>query len=119
MQAFWTVLDLIFTFFCVQVIHMLFWGMFDSSFTFFCMQLSIMMFWIEFDLIFAFFYILHTGDLHCVPYIVLDFISTLCLDLALHAAGHHGVLDCVGLDVHLLLRVGDPLAFLRGFGLYL
>ena len=35
-----------------------------------------MMLWIEFDLIFAFFYILHTGDLHCVLYIVLDFIST-------------------------------------------
>ena len=98
---------------------MLFWGEFDSSFTFFCMQLSIMMFWIEFDLIFAFFYILHTGDLHCVLYIVLDFISTLCLDLVLHAGGHHGVLDCVGLDVHLLLRAGDPHAFLRGVGLYL
>ena len=54
---------------------MLFWGEFDSSFTFFCMQLSIMIFWIEFDLIFAFFYILHRGDLHCLLYIVLDFIS--------------------------------------------
>ena len=29
----WTVLDLIFTFFCMQVIHMLFWGEFDLIFT--------------------------------------------------------------------------------------
>jgi len=88
MQVFWTVLDLIFTFFCVQVIHMLFWGEFDSSFTFFCMQLSIMMFWIEFDLIFAFFYILHTGD----PLAFLRGVG-LYLHLLLHAGKHLDVLD--------------------------
>ena len=55
------------------------------------MQASIIMFWIEFYL-----------------------ISTFCL----HAADrdHHSVLDCVGLDIHLLLRAGDLHAFLGGVG---
>ena len=30
---------------------------------------------------------------------------------------YHGVLDCVGIDIHLLLRAGDPQTFLGGVGL--
>ena len=34
----------------------------------------------------------------------------------MHVADHHSVLDCVRLNIHLLLRAGDPHAFLGGVG---
>ena len=72
-MVFWTVFDLIFTFF-----HMLFWGELDLIFTISSLKVIIVIFWIEFD-----------------------FIVHLCL--LLNAGDYHGVLDCVGLDIHLCL----------------
>ena len=59
-----TVLDLIFTFFCVQVIHKLFWGELDLIFTLSSLKVIIVRFWI--DLIFAFFYMQVITDYHDV-----------------------------------------------------
>ena len=72
-MVFWTVLDLIFTFF-----HVLFWGELDFIFTIYSLQVIIVMLGIEFD---------------CIVH--------LCL--LLHAGDYHGVLDYVGLDLHLCL----------------
>ena len=75
------------------------------------MQVTLMMFWIEFDLLFAFFYMQLITIVFCI---VLDIISTFfCMQLI---SDHHSVLDCVGLDIHLILRAGDLHAFLGGVG---
>ena len=61
MRYVWTVLDLIFILFCVQVIYMLFWGELDLISS---LKVIIVRFWI--DLIFAFFYMQVITDYHDV-----------------------------------------------------
>ena len=68
---------LIFTFFCVQVIHMLFWGELDLIFTLSSLKVIIVTFWIQLDLIPALFYM---QVITMVFWIVLDLISIfVCL----------------------------------------
>merc|ERR550517_1586416 len=59
-MVFWSVLDLVFTFF-----HMLYWGELDLIFTISSLQVIIVMFWIEFDFIVHLCLLLHAGVQFC------------------------------------------------------